>query len=73
MSARVLGERSASFRIVAPVVGVMQLEWNISSALLAGSTMSVFVKAGPSPERVKRSPQNSVRVVSSNKSRDSQA
>ena len=47
--ASVFGDRSASFLIIAPVVGVRELKRKSSSATLAGSTMSPAVIAGPSP------------------------
>ena len=65
MIASVLGSSSASRRIVGAVFGVRHVEPNMSSACAAASTTSLVVSAGPSPTCDRRSPQNSVPVVSS--------
>ena len=63
MSASVRGARSASPRMVVPMPG-FRLEYrNMSSAAIAGPTISLSVNAGPSPTWVNRSPHNSVPVV----------
>src|SRR5215831_16872609 len=61
--ASVFGLRLASPRMEGAVVGPRLVSAKKSSASIAGSTMSVVVNAGPIPNRVKRSPQNSVWVV----------
>jgi hypothetical protein len=62
--ASIFGLRLASPRMEGAVVGPRLVSAKKSSASIAGSTMSVEVNAGPSPNRVKRSPQKSVWVVS---------
>ena len=63
ITARRFGSSAASRRIVAPVPGVRLVKWKLSSAAMAGPTMSPSVSAGGSPRCVKRSLQNKVPVV----------
>ena len=64
--ARTFGLRSASLRIVGPVVGPRLVYRNKSSVPIEGPTMSPSVIGAPFPTCVKRSPHNNVPVVSSN-------